>query len=609
MKHQKETLRPRSPAARAAGWVWTAAALTALGAATGILCLFLSYGAYPYQFFLGYFEDKRLLLLNLFPSIYLTLLLYCLLRRAWAAWLTASVITLIPAVVNYFKLMFRDEVFTLSDVAYIREGLNISGRYAVTMDWKLWLILVGCVLGTAGLALLVRARPRGRGRAAALLLLLTLIVPMMYTYIDVSLYAEVTNSAQENEYNTTEYRVARGFWYSFLYSSRELFWGRPEGYTDAAAEEILAGYTDGDIPEEKKADVIVIQLEAFCDLTTLGIEGISDEVYAAYRDLAEESYTGVMTDSTFAAGTILTERSFLTGTYYSEKVTHNRDSLARYFSEQGYFTQFTHGGNIWFYDRSAVCERLGFDQALFSENYFAEAVGTEIAYDQDYFPEILKLYEEAKDAGQSYFGFHITYQGHAPYGTSWLAYGDGWYTGEASEESWYILNNYLGSVYDTQVCLSELVEALRQREDPVILVLYGDHKPWLGDGNSVYNELGINLDLSTEEGFHNYYDTQYLIWGNEAARALFGDLSGEGPGISPMYLSTLLFDCCGWEGPAVMGLNRDLISRVPIISSAGYSIETGVPFGEHTEAGLALVEKEKYVSYYCTRNFVTRDSE
>ena len=35
--------------------------------------------------------------------------------------------------------------------------------------------------------------------------------------------------------------------------------------------------------------------------------------------------------------------------------------------------------------------------------------------------------------------------------------------------------------------------------------LFGDHKPWMGNGGSVYEEMGIDFDTSTLAGFRNYY--------------------------------------------------------------------------------------------------------
>jgi len=220
-----------------------------------------------------------------------------------------------------------------------------------------------------------------------------------------------------------------------------------------------------------------------------------------------------------------------------------------------------------------------------------------------------------------YFGFHVTYQGHATYNDSVIHWGNGreYYTrtpaieavampeytepscagdtiamAEAyadylayesalaaqtkraagiSDASYYILNNYLGSICDTIDRVLTLRDQLASQEEPVVLVLFGDHKPWLGDGNSVYKELGVNLDTDTEEGFYNYYSTPYLIWANDAAKeVLDNDFTGVGPTISPAYLMNQLFELCGWEGPAYMNLMDALQPTLPVVNTDGYYV-------------------------------------
>ena len=119
----------------------------------------------------------------------------------------------------------------------------------------------------------------------------------------------------------------------------------------------------------------------------------------------------------------------------------------------------------------------------------------------------------------------------------------------------------------------------------MVLVLFGDHKPWLGDGNSVYKELGINLDTDTEEGFYNYYSTPYLIWANDAAKeTLDNDFNGEGPTISPAYLMNQLFELCGWDGPAYMKLMDALRPTLPVVNTDGYYVTADGFTDELTEA-------------------------
>src|SRR5699024_8352079 len=132
-------------------------------------------------------------------------------------------------------------------------------------------------------------------------------------------------------------------------------------------------------------------------------------------------------------------------------------------------------------------------------------------------------------------------QGHGPYDSESVWRGNHYTDGRYSTATANIVDNYLGSVADTGAQLSALVDQFRGEERPVVLVVFGDHKPWLGYNNSGYQELGVNLDTSTAEGFYNYSGTRYLIWANDAAREVLGnDFQGEGPDVSSCFLMNLV---------------------------------------------------------------------
>ena len=78
----------------------------------------------------------------------------------------------------------------------------------------------------------------------------------------------------------------------------------------------------------------------------------------------------------------------------------------------------------------------------------------------------------------------------------------------------------------------------------------------------------MTFDLSTTEGFYDYYSTPYLIWANSAAKEVLGnDFVGDGGDFSPAFLMTELFDQCGWEGPGFMQLSRQMREVTPLVHS------------------------------------------
>lgn len=129
-------------------------------------------------------------------------------------------------------------------------------------------------------------------------------------------------------------------------------------------------------------------------------------------------------------------------------------------------------------------------------------------------------------------------------------------------------------------------------DEPVVLVFFGDHKPWMGNGDSVYHELGINIDRSTDEGFRNYYSTRYLILANDAAKRVTGsDFRGEGETISASFLMNKVFELCGWRGSAYMQFTTAQMQKTPVV---------------HRSFDLRSDDYRLYddVTYYYRKNFV-----
>jgi len=593
---------------RTAFWIWNGAFVVLSGAGTGIFSLLLAYGNYPNEIFEGYFAHPDLIALNLLPPILLTVFLYFVIGRAWIAHLIGGALILGSSAADYFKLAFRDDPLMASDIKDMGIGVKFGVEsYKLYLNTRLALCAVFLTASVIFLAFFVRGRLRKRPavivRIAGAVLIPALIFPLHALYTDDSIYNGIDNFdfPKANSWSSTQRYITRGFVYPFLHSIPDAFPQKPDGYSDAEAKAILDSYEDGDIPADRKVNVIGIQLEAFNDFERMGIDGISESVYEKYRELEAESYTGRLVTNIFAGGTVDTERTFLTGYWKLGDFRHDVGSYVRYFKDQGYFTEGSHSCYDWFYNRKNVNAYIGFDRYWFLENRYGDMANGKVAYDDILIPDIVKLYKE-RDKTSPYFNFTVTYQGHGPYSTdSYTIWGDGYWSREgASHDAYFIMNNYLAQVKNTCENVARMLDELRGDPDPVVVVIFGDHNPWLGNSNSVYDELGVNIDTSTEEGFYNYYSTRYVIWANDAAKEALGfDFTGEGPDLSPCYLMNLLFKLCGWgKGPAYMQLANEVFALTPVLNTGGFYVENGRVTDAPSEKLAAELQKLNIAQYY-----------
>ena len=596
---------------RAAFWLWNWGLLVLAALAVGLFSLMLAPGSYGWELFGDYFDHPALVALNLAPAVVLAALLYGLTGRSWLACLITAAPVLALSAGNSYKLAFRNDPVVASDLLLLGEAGNMAGNYQLFLFDKLAIALAGCVLCVLLLAVFARGRHKGRVRLAVCGAALVSAAALAPVYASDPIYKANANNEHVNEWFATDQYVSRGLLYPFLHSVKDAIPRPPEGYSEEEAAALLAGYEDADIPEDRKVNVMAIMLEAFNDFTKFDVPGLRTErVYGVWHALEAEGYSGDLVTNIFAGGTVDTERCFLTGMSDLPGFRGPTNSYAWYFRSQGYTVGGMHPGYQWFYDRKNVNEFLGFEYYLFVENYFATYTDGWIGVDPIFMPKLLQMYQEETAKDKPYFTFSVSYQGHGPYPSDKCQRFEPGYCvdnsdGKYTQEEHYIMENYFSSLLSTGQCLKELTDFLRGDEEPVVLVLFGDHNPWMGDGNTVYDAMGIEFDLSTREGFKDYYATRYLIWANDAAKEVLGSgFRGEGPDLSACFLMNKVFELCGWTGPAYMQAIQEAADRVPVQSSAtGRCFAAGAQTDGLTGEEEEIAARYRRLAYYWQRRF------
>jgi hypothetical protein len=263
----------------------------------------------------------------------------------------------------------------------------------------------------------------------------------------------------------------------------------------------------------------------------------------------------------------------------------------------------------WFYNRRNVNDYIGFDQFDYYENKY-KAIQEEPLMDWEFFDYIIKGYEESKEEDKPYINFSVTYQNHGPYSVEKLT--DTEYLKNRSnydEKTYNIINNYLSGIKQTDRALKKLIDYFQNEDEPTIVVFFGDHNPWLGDDQSGYKMLDIDLDLSTTEGFLNYYETPYVIWGNQSAKnVLDKDFKGQGSDISPNFLMAELFQYVGWEGNEYMSYLFDVKSQFTVNHDM-YFNDNGKYVPKLTDDKLQVWKDFNSVQYYYSRNFKKTETQ
>ena len=550
-------------------------------------------------------KNGYIVFLNTLPVFFSIMFVFLICNQLWIGISITSILVIVLSLINYFKLLFRDDPLLVEDLTLFSEMKNMTGRYKIHInrDMILWILGMTVVIFVVWkLRKIIKIEMQIRTRIISVILIALCGIGCMNRFIlNDEYYQKTENIALINRWGSTQQFISRGFIYPFLYSSKDVGMKKPDGYNKREIENSLKDIKEDDIPEDKKINVVAIMMEAYGDFSVYPqIEFDSEnDPYAAFNRIKEISYYGNLLTDIFAAGTVRTERRFITGADAYPSLRKNTYSYARYFTDQGYCVEGSHPCYSWFYNRINVNDHLGFSKYDFYESRYSELANGEIAGDNVLFPELYKDLKNSIDDGIPYFNLSVTYQNHGPYSTEQL-YDTSYVIKQEdyTDDEYNILNNYLSGIKNTGEELEKLIEEIESLDKPCVLVAFGDHKPWLGEGNSVYEMLGIDLDVSTLEGFYNYYATPYIMYANDAAKQITGNqFVGEGADLAPNYLMNELFEKLGYDRPAFMKIT-DSVRKTITAHSGNVFMENGEVVDALSDEDQNMWDQYKKYEYY-----------
>ncbi len=562
---------------------------------------------------LSYFQHPWTIALNLLPPVLFALLLWFLTNRAIVAYGGTAVLFFLLSLANWYKLFFRDDPLLFEDLLLWQEAKTMLGSYHLFMTPYLALSIFVLLAGGVVMFFCARGRfARKWPRFALAGAVLLAVLPVSRLYYSSNIYMDMASASTDDpdhtrRWSTTEAYTTRGFVYSFFRSGFSAFETTPEGYDKKEVQALLAQYEDKGIPEGQQVDIIGIMLEAFSDFSKYSQIPFAQDPYEKYHALEAESFTGDLATNIFAGGTVNTERTFLTGMRDPGSLRGKTNSYAWYLRSQEYEATGSHPCYGWIYNRQNINPNMGLDPYYFQENRY-DLVDWEFVQDDILLPGITELYlQQVQETGAPQFSFSVTYQGHGPYDTEQNKWGEDFVQpGAYSQVTENIANNYFGSVHSTSECLWDFVDSYRDLDRPVLIVVFGDHNPWMGNNNTAYDEMGIDLDQDTQEGFMNYYGTRYLVWANDAAKEALGNaFTGEGPTLSPCFLMNQIFEMCGWQGSAYTQYTTQLMKEYPVIHSTGAVFDAdGTLHLDPDEDAAEKIRQFQQVEYYMRHEFL-----
>ena len=573
--------------------------------------------------FRNFLHDPRLLVLNLLPIMAVLALFYALFGNLFISGSLTGVIFHALSLINLIKVECRKDPLVPPDFGLLGEAVTATGEYQLNLHPGRIALIAAFAIVLFALGLRFNTRPKAWKRLVIGLVCVGCMAGAMTTvYPSKDLYMDMIGKIDGLTYtNVPKVFDETGFVYCFLHNFGLYEVEKPAAY-DKAEAQAWASEPSASAGTPVKASVIFVQCEAYSDVFDNPVFTYAPEDNPMYfYHLVTDSpraLSGRIIVSNFGAGTANTEFDVLTGMQTNMlnstptsalRVVHkNVSTLARTFQKQGYDSWFMHPGERWFYNRESVYHYFGLDNQTFREDFSQLSYKGSWPSDDCFRQELIRYYE-ARDPAVPWFAFTVTVQNHQAY--PWSKYSEKLPNAPlsvpVSDAAMENLSVYAEGIRDSSKMLWDLTEYFDERDEPVLLVFWGDHLPAMGANFGAYREIGLTTgDESTVDSALDTYATPYVIWANEAFDMQYGFRSradaldmGADDRISDIYLGELVYELLDMQGTDAY---YDYLSQarrsLPAICMGRYALPDGTLTDSLTPEQQAVEDKLHKWTYY-----------
>ena len=544
------------------------------------------------------FEPKRMLL-NFIFIYFLITFFYSFAGKLKFGLVVTALLTGIVGIINHFITAFRGTPLVPWDLFSLNVALTVLPTFKFTVTKK---AVYGFILFVITLIILAKVKlqsfANGKVKKSYRVLSCSAIIIFVICFYLTNMIAWF--DLNENWDPKEEYHN-NGLVASLFKQSRNLIIKDPEGYDIESLTNLAKSIEVPIIQNEENQEmpnIIVIMNESFADLTVVGDFKTNTEYLSYFNSLKENTIKGNLHVSIFGATTPNSEWEVLTSNSmafvpkrtvpYQQYVLRKSYSLASIFKELDYSTTAIHCYYPQGYNRNLAYPRLGFDK------FYSMYELKDLTYIREYpddistYKNIIDIYENK--GNKKMFNFTLTMQNHGSYTDENFEN-----TVIAEDGQYPKLNQYLSLIKIADQSLKELLTYFENQEEHTIIVMFGDHQPYVED--EFYNEmLAQNYeDITSKEAVENKYITPFMIWANyDIKEENYASVTD----ISTNYLASLILDVANIQKTPYLHFLDQLRNEIPIITGNGYMDKNGIyhDFSEETEY-TKLIEEYHYLQF------------
>ena len=485
-----------------------------------LLALQTFYNGNLFSIYSWIIEDPKQFLVSYILMFGIINIFYGLPRKAYLA--ICSILIGIFSILGYIsqqKLIIKGTPLLPADFSLAKEALEISNGFKYVYLWMALIVIGALVM----IVLMLKFTPREKYKwlqKSVVFLTSVSLLTIFYTSfgpIQNAFALQSNNLSQKMNYEEN------GMMLGFALNAEYLKAPEPDNYQEGAIKQVIEGSkatysTDPNF----KPNIIFVMSEAFWDPTLMKNVSFSQDPIPFFHSLQKSQTSGIMLSPVYGGGTANTEFEALTGLStqflpdgsiaYAQYVNKPIEALPSILQKQGYATSAIHPYDNWFYNRNSVYKNLGFDKFISKEFFNSPKTNGQYILDTELTSKIL---DEVKATDKPDFIYATSMQNHGPYSSTVNPQNKITVSGSTlSPASQAILENYTNSISEVDQALQQLIEGLKQSNEPTEVIFYGDHLPMLGDNYSIYKDAGFVAGDTTYEDYLKLHSVPFVTWNN-----------------------------------------------------------------------------------------------
>ncbi|MDP1772141.1 MAG: LTA synthase family protein [Methylobacter sp.] len=234
---------------------------------------------------------------------------------------------------------------------------------------------------------------------------------------------------------------------------------------------------------------------------------------------------------------------------FERQLLNDVPCLPHILAEKGYRTIASHPNVPVFWNRANAYQRMGFQTYWSLQDFVQDDMNREFMSDSTLYRQVLEKISGSMEAKQPVLDYIVTYFGHWNYPLN-ESRPDKISSPSKIEE----VSTYANTIYYKSRELMNFINELRKRDPEGIIVVFGDHLPFLGENFAGYVESGLltaNRSDFTPTMFKAYVSTPMLIIDGKRGPVKIGSL--------PLYqVPKLLLDLLNFNEPSIMDYTAPL---------------------------------------------------